>query len=296
MADLFGADFPVEGGKGGQFEWRDGPFLRALRMGDWVLLDELNLASQSVLEGLNACFDHRGEIYIPELGKSFAVKRGTRFFACQNPQRQGGGRRGLPMSFLNRFTKVYIEAFTDDDLMSITRTLWPQLPLITTNSIIDFNSKMVSEVGILWAHAGSPWGLNLRDVMRWVHATIASGKKNWCQENNDYNPGNVVEMIYADRMRNAEDKLHVRHIFKKMCKTFPLAPDQPIVYVTKKSVYIGDISLPRNEYATVNDPHLLILRDQLPTLRTLAGCVKLGWHPLLVCIIKNILYILHSVG
>lgn len=70
VSDLFGADLPVEGGKGGEFAWKDGPFLRALRAGDWILLDELNLASQSVLEGLNACFDHRGEIYIPELGES----------------------------------------------------------------------------------------------------------------------------------------------------------------------------------------------------------------------------------
>lgn len=73
VSDLFGADLPVEGGKGGQFAWRDGPFLRALRAGHWILLDELNLASQSVLEGLNACFDHRGEIYIPELGKKIST-------------------------------------------------------------------------------------------------------------------------------------------------------------------------------------------------------------------------------
>jgi len=108
VSDLFGADLPVEGGKGGEFAWRDGPFLRALRAGYWILLDELNLASQSVLEGLNACFDHRGEIYIPELGKTFSVKPGTRLFGCQNPLRQGGARRGLPRSFLNRFTQVFI--------------------------------------------------------------------------------------------------------------------------------------------------------------------------------------------
>ncbi len=34
-----------------------------------MLLDELNLASQSVLEGLNACLDHRGTVYIPEIDK-----------------------------------------------------------------------------------------------------------------------------------------------------------------------------------------------------------------------------------
>jgi midasin len=61
VAELFGSDLPVEGGAVGQFAWRNGPFLNALQRGDWILLDELNLASQSVLEGLNAVFDHRGE-------------------------------------------------------------------------------------------------------------------------------------------------------------------------------------------------------------------------------------------
>ena len=44
MTDLFGADLPVEGeGEGGQFAWRDGPLLRALRAGHWVVLDEVNV-------------------------------------------------------------------------------------------------------------------------------------------------------------------------------------------------------------------------------------------------------------
>lgn len=68
---------------------------------------QLNLASQSVLEGLNACFDHRAEVFIPELGMSFNVQHEkTRIFACQNPLNEGGGRKGLPKSFLNRFTQV----------------------------------------------------------------------------------------------------------------------------------------------------------------------------------------------
>ena len=33
-----------------------------MRRGAWVLLDELNLASQTVLEGLNAVLDHRAEV------------------------------------------------------------------------------------------------------------------------------------------------------------------------------------------------------------------------------------------
>ena len=85
------------------FEWNDGPLLAALKAGHWILLDELNLATQSVLEGLNACLDHRAEIYIPELNRTFSIEsKKTRIFATQNPPREGGERKHLPKSFLNR--------------------------------------------------------------------------------------------------------------------------------------------------------------------------------------------------
>lgn len=67
MMDLLGADLPAAGGAAGDFAWADGPLLAAVRSGAWVLLDELNLAPQAVLEGLNALLDHRREVYVPEL-------------------------------------------------------------------------------------------------------------------------------------------------------------------------------------------------------------------------------------
>lgn len=83
-----------------------------------VLVFQLNLASQSVLEGLNACFDHRAEVFIPELGMSFHVQHErTRIFACQNPLNEGGGRKGLPKSFLNRFTQVSTSPLAFDDVI-----------------------------------------------------------------------------------------------------------------------------------------------------------------------------------
>jgi len=48
-SDLFGADLPVEGGVGGQFAWRDGPFLQALKSGHWIVLDEVCLSFGSNL-------------------------------------------------------------------------------------------------------------------------------------------------------------------------------------------------------------------------------------------------------
>jgi midasin len=78
MMDLLGADLPAAGGEAGDFAWADGPLLSAVRSGAWVLLDELNLAPQAVLEGLNALLDHRREVYVPELD----TVRVTRLFSA----------------------------------------------------------------------------------------------------------------------------------------------------------------------------------------------------------------------
>ncbi|PKK43818.1 hypothetical protein CI102_14758 [Trichoderma harzianum] len=140
LMDLFGTDVPVEGEEAGNFAWRDAPFLQAMQKGEWVLLDEMNLASQSVLEGLNACLDHRGERH-PNF----------RLFAAQNPHHQGGGRKGLPASFVNRFVVVYADVFKDDDLKLIASHSFPQLSAEIEHHLL---------VEKTFGAQGSPW-LNL---------------------------------------------------------------------------------------------------------------------------------------
>ena len=115
VQDLVGADLPADDG----FSWRDGPLLRALRRGSWVLLDELNLAPQPVLEALNAVLDHRGTLYVPELGEAVAKGRGFRLFATQNPHGGVSGRRALPKSFLDRFFRVHVAALTLVDFEAV---------------------------------------------------------------------------------------------------------------------------------------------------------------------------------
>ena len=105
-----------------KFKWSDGVFLAAMKRGDWVLLDELNLAPQSVLEGLNACFDHREEVYLPELGMTVRAPPTFRVFCAQNPMVEGGGRKGLPQSFLTRFSRVYVDAMTAQDMEEIANS------------------------------------------------------------------------------------------------------------------------------------------------------------------------------
>ncbi|XP_076632333.1 midasin [Colletes latitarsis] len=281
ISDLFGADLPIEGGKPGEFSWRDGPFLRALKNGDWILLDELNLASQSVLEGLNACLDHRGEIYIPELGMTFAVKPGTRLFGCQNPLRQGGARRGLPKSFLNRFTQVFINVLEQGDLKFILKAQFSELPEDLLNKMIMFNEKLSSEVGITWAHAGSPWEMNLRDVTRWCEITMAAFKRS---STKTFNPGKGAQLLYVDRMRTNEDKSKVIEVYNSIFSLddYPLPDRKFPIHLTKEKVFLGDETLDRSDSAVYGDDDLLLLREQKTTLKGLVQCINMNWMSILI--------------
>ena len=110
--------------------------------------------------------DHRSQVYIPELDRTFDCPPGFRVFACQNPMNQGGGRKGLPASFLNRFTKVYLNELTRDDLLCITQYLYPTISADTLAKMIDFNHVLHQDTMV---HRRSDWCSRwfgfLKDVM-----------------------------------------------------------------------------------------------------------------------------------
>ena len=100
--------------------------VEALRGVD-LILHAGDIGKPAVLEGLNACLDHRGEAFVPELGQRFKAGPSFRVFATQNPRAAGGGRKGLPRSLLGRFTKVVVSSLSDDDLLAIAAARFPTL-------------------------------------------------------------------------------------------------------------------------------------------------------------------------
>ncbi|XP_022815663.1 midasin isoform X2 [Spodoptera litura] len=282
ITDLFGTDLPTEDGS---FMFKEGAFLSALQNGDWILLDELNLAPQPVLEGLNACLDHRGEVFIPELGRTFKVKDQTRLFACQNPLKQGGARRGLPVSFLNRFTQVYIDTLTKEDLIYIVESQYSSIPKDILHKIVEFNCKVAHEVTEIqsWGHRGAPWEMNLRDIQRWCEAIILDEK-----ERDILSPGKFVDMLYVNRMRTQEDKEKMIEAYDKIfLPDYPRSDPTPQFYVSLPSVVFGDVVLNRKDQKEFKnrrsfDTNLLVLRSQLPTLKAVAQSIKMNWLTILV--------------
>ena len=275
LIDLFGSDLPVEGGAPGEFAWKDAEFLQALQEGHWVLLDEMNLAPQAVLEGLNAVLDHRGTVYIPELNKSFNRHPSFRIFAAQNPLHQGGGRKGLPKSFVNRFTKVYIQELTLGDLHVVSSQLFPEIDESILRAMILFNVQLNEKVSNQrsFGQDGSPWEFNLRDVIRW--ATLMS------KVAPHHRPQDFLRSVYLQRFRSTQDRLHASSLFEKVFGTTTQEDvENPPWTVAACNLQFGHFIAERRNKSPKYRPQR-ILRGQLSVLESLGLCLSQSWLAIL---------------
>ena len=157
-----------------------------------------------MLEGLNACLDHRGEIYIPELNRTFHIhdKQSSiplRIFACQNPYGQVSGRKGLPKSFLNRFTTIYFSILERIDLKMICQQLYPQISDDIIDKMLNFNEILQTEFN------NNQWDFNLRDLLK------------WCQmfNENNRNKSKALDLIYIKRTRTIKDQDRIRELYEQ---------------------------------------------------------------------------------
>lgn len=296
LADLFGTDQPSDNNSLelgsvnsdapalGAFVWRDGPLLAALKAKNtWILLDELNLAPQSVLEGLNAILDHRGEDYIPELNKNFKLGAQTRIFASQNPLRQGGGRKGLPQSFLNRFTKVYLRKLDAIDLCHVINAKYSAFfgelkEFLVPSSNADgsyfesrggqfdccermvlFSERLDNGINNLeFGYKGGPYEVNLRDILRWCE--LLSNKKTGFNTIDRQSTSAVdryndfllilfekMKLVYCQRMRTDLDQAYIRNVFGNtfVCDADALEQQSRdiSIYWSDRFVYLNDIRL-----------------------------------------------------
>jgi hypothetical protein len=214
MMDLLGSEYPIStDGDDVQFKWCDGVLLQALKNGHWLLIDEMNLAQQSVLEGLNAVLDHRRTIYIPELDREFVCHPDFMLFACQNPSQQAsgsvGGRKTLPKSFVNRFNKIYLDELREEDYRTIMTKALVNEPELSIDLVI----KLVCNDGKQTA--------NLRDIARFltIYRTLGSHQ-------------------YEDRLTAALQTCfaHESDFFQQLCSELGLTvPVKALVRVTEKN-------------------------------------------------------------
>jgi midasin len=223
-----------------------------------------------VLEGLNACLDHRGEIYIPELNRTFYIhdKESSiplRIFACQNPYSQGSGRKGLPKSFLNRFTRIYFSILERIDLKIICQQLYENISDDILNKMLNFNEKLQEEFN------NNQWDFNLRDLLK------------WCQIFNENN-NEALNLIYIKRMRTKKDQDHIKQLYQQTTG-WNIQPIKIDFKINSKFLEIGSTKWLRESLRlpTLSLTHpILLMRHQLDTLSSILKCLSLSWPILLV--------------
>ncbi|OHT04520.1 hypothetical protein TRFO_27958 [Tritrichomonas foetus] len=260
MLDLVGSELPVENADGGSFAWRDGAFLTALKNGDWVILDELNLASQSVLEGLNSCLDHRATLFVPELNQEFKCHPLFRIFGCQNPAGAGHGRKSLPRSFLNRFTKVYVDELCAEDFKYIVEHSYQTIDEESRMKMIDF----IAELNKL----NLDFEFNLRDVFR-LCEMISKG----------ISLHKALILLFVQRLRTPKIR---NTVLSKLFGIFGEFNPNPRPYlISKNSIRIGDLIVDRSN-ASFASNELVIHPAMLPPLEAILACSVMNWPGLIV--------------
>lgn len=142
-----------------QVEWKYGPVVEAMKNGDCLILDQVDIAPSTILERLNSLFDGLGQ-----KGYKFPVQENLenpkvpvdpnfRIIATSSLE----GLNNLSPAFLNRFTIIYVKEQLDsigDELNQFIRCASPYAFQIfkgtgfidmITNTIKEIHSRLIKE-------------------------------------------------------------------------------------------------------------------------------------------------------
>lgn len=202
----------------GTIEWRDGALSSALRRGDWLLLDELNLAPSEVLEALNRLLDDNRELRIAETGEIIKPANGFRLVATQNPAGSTyGGRKPLSRALRDRFVEIHVDELPSNELVDVVcRTT--ALPSSLASRIVDCHAALQRlrlgrglDGGTMFQgrHSLS----TSRDVLKWAKRCSALEKSPACTHTNiEARMQNAYRhgiALLAERLRSTEERTFV---------------------------------------------------------------------------------------
>ncbi len=175
------------------------------------------------------------------------------------------GRKGLPKSFLNRFTKIYFSILERIDLKIICQQLYENIPENILDKMLNFNEKLQEEFN------NNQWDFNLRDLLK------------WCEMFNENN-FQGFDLIYIKRMRTKKDQDHIKQLYQQTTE-WNIQPIEIDFKINSKILQIGSTKWSRESILlpTLSLTHpLLLMRHQLDQLSSILKCLSLSWPILLV--------------
>lgn len=98
----------------GNTEWQDGILLQAMKRGDWLIVDEINVALPEILFVLHSLLDDDKYVVVASNdGKVVRPHEDFRFFATMNPVDEYAGTKDLNKAFKSRFGVILNVSYPD---------------------------------------------------------------------------------------------------------------------------------------------------------------------------------------
>lgn len=196
----------------GQLKFEDGPLIKAMRYGWWIILDELNLASTDILEALNRLLDDNRQLFLTETNELINAHERFQLFATQNPAgEQYAGRKRLSKAFRNRFIELHFDNLPENELEIIIEKKC-QLPKSYSKLLIKTMNdlqKYRSQKGIFFGKSSL---ITLRDLFRW--ALRYTKYKDSCENFKQF-LGEHGYLLLAGKSRNEQDRLFIKLTIEK---------------------------------------------------------------------------------
>ena len=151
----------------GKLTFQEGVLVQAVRLGHWLLLDELNLAPSEVLEVLNRLLDDNRELFVPDTHETVKPHPSFMLFATQNPAGLYGGRKVLSRAFRNRFLEMHVGEIDEDELEEILHKRC-EIPESYAKKLIGVMRELqrIRHDGRVFA--GKAGYITPRDLFRWA--------------------------------------------------------------------------------------------------------------------------------
>ena len=215
----------------GKLVFKDGLLARALRNGDRIVPDELNLAPTDVLEALNHLLDDDRELVAPETREVVKPHPQFMLFATQNPPGLYAGCKILSRAFRNRFLEVHFEDVPQAELETVLCERCRVAPSHGKAIVTVFRElQQRRQTGRVFE---SKHGLaTLRDLFRWAGIDAVGYQE---LADNGY-------MLIGERARREDDRAVVKEIIKSVMR---VRIDEKAIYninnpnIVDMSIYLG---------------------------------------------------------
>ncbi|HET6343602.1 MAG TPA: AAA family ATPase, partial [Myxococcota bacterium] len=239
----------------GRPHWVDGPVVKAMKRGEVLLLDEINLARPAVLERLNSLFDDDGNLVLTEHRNEVVVpNKNFRIFATMNPSSYAG-REQLSEAMRSRWNHVIARDLTATDLTRILQARYgAEIPTSELAKLIAVHRELAqaADVGTLGRKSGGV-AFTLRNLFkvadRFVHfrGSLPDDALMARETREVY----LAQFFDADDIKGAQDVLQVAMPY-----------DGPDFYAalqvepTADGVQVGDVLIP-----SLATGHALVPKD-----------------------------------